>query len=49
VENLVAEKNDLSFSFLHHSLLSDQDDRSKVLLNQDFMVMEKAVKFITFI
>lgn len=35
VENLVAEKNNLSLSFLHHSLPSDQDDdMSKALSNQ---------------
>lgn len=37
MENLVAEKNDLSLSFLHHSLPSDQDDEvSESSSNQVF-------------
>lgn len=49
VENLVAEKNDLSLSFLHHSLPSDQDDdMCKALSNQVFHRDEKSSQIFTF-
>ena len=49
VENLVAEKNDLSLSFLHDSLPSDQDDdTSKASSNQVFHRDEKSSQSFTF-
>ena len=45
----MAEKNDLSLSFLHHSLPSDQvDDTSKASSNQVFHRDEKSSQISTF-
>lgn len=50
MDNLVAEKNDLSQSFLHHSFPSDQDDEmSKTTSNKVFYRDEKSSKTFTFI
>ena len=45
----MAEKNDLSLSFLHHSLPSDQDDdTSEGSSNQVFHHDEKSSQIFTF-
>ena len=49
MENLVAEKNDLSLSFLHHSLPRDQDDEVSNTSNQVFHGDGKSSQTFTFI
>ena len=49
MENLVAEKNDLSLSFLHHSLPRDQDDEVSNSSNQVFHRDGKSSQTFTFV